>query len=95
LNVPKLEQFTLIFKTCQGFQGKVSSRRFILMVRATRHTPKRLGEKLALIRKSLQIETVEEMVTKLDVKEINLYHSTVHEYERGKRAAVNRPSEVF
>lgn len=55
------------------------------MGRATRHTPKRLAEKLALIRKSLGIETFEEMISLLDVKEVKLYRSSIHEYERGKR----------
>jgi transcriptional regulator with XRE-family HTH domain len=55
------------------------------MGRASRHTPKLLAEKLSLIRKSLDIETFEEMAARLDVKEINLYRSTIHEYENGKR----------
>lgn len=55
------------------------------MGRATRHTPKRLAEKLALIRKSLGVETFEEMISLLDVNEVNLYRSSIHEYERGNR----------
>lgn len=55
------------------------------MGRATRHTPKRLAEKLALIRKSMGIETFEEMIPLLGVKEVKLYRSTIHEYERGNR----------
>ena len=55
------------------------------MGRASRHTPKRLGEKLRLVRKKLGIETFEEMADRLAVKEINLYRSTIHEYESGER----------
>lgn len=55
------------------------------MGRATRHTPKRLAEKLVLIRKSLGVETFEEMISLLDVNEVNLYRSSIHEYERGNR----------
>lgn len=55
------------------------------MGRATRHTPKRLAEKLALIRKSLNIETLEEMISALGVDEVRLYRSTILEYERGNR----------
>lgn len=55
------------------------------MGRATRHTPKRLAKKLALIRTSLGIKTFEEMISLLDVEEINLYRSSIHEYERGNR----------
>ena len=52
---------------------------------ASRHSPKRLAEKLALIRKSLGVRTLEEMAERLDITEINLYRSTIHEYEQGKR----------
>ena len=52
---------------------------------AVRHTPKRLAEKLAQIRKSLGISTFEEMIKRLNVSEVNLYRSTVYEYEQGKR----------
>lgn len=55
------------------------------MGRASRHTPKRLGEKLHLVRKKLGIETFEEMAARLAVKEINLYRSTILEYESGER----------
>lgn len=52
---------------------------------ASRHSPKRLAQKLALIRTSLGVKTLEEMITRLNVTEINLYRSTIHEYEQGKR----------
>lgn len=55
------------------------------MGRASRPTPKRLAEKLELIRKHLAIETFEEMAATLDMKEVSLYRSTIFEYERGKR----------
>lgn len=52
---------------------------------ASRHMPNRLGEKLRLVREKLGIETFEQMVAKLGVREINLYRSTIFEYEKGKR----------
>lgn len=55
------------------------------MGRSSRHTPARLAEKLALIRKRLGIDTLEAMISKLDISEVSLYRSTIHEYERGKR----------
>ena len=55
------------------------------MGRTSRHTPKYLGKKLAEIRQSLGIKTLEEMAKRLNVEEINLYRSTIHEYESGKR----------
>lgn len=55
------------------------------MGRIPRHGPKFLGKKLAQIRESLGIKTLEEMAKRLDVEEINLYRSTIHEYESGKR----------
>lgn len=55
------------------------------MGRAGRHTPKRIGEKLGWIRKRLGIQTYEEMIKRLDVREVNLYRSAIHEYENGKR----------
>jgi transcriptional regulator with XRE-family HTH domain len=55
------------------------------MGRTSRHTPKRLAEKLCLVRKILGIRTLEEMATRLDIGEINLYRSTISEYEKGKR----------
>jgi transcriptional regulator with XRE-family HTH domain len=64
---------------------KVSIGRNNLMGRATRHIPAHLGEKLALVRESLNVRTFEEMVARLDIKEVNLYRSTIHEYEKGKR----------
>lgn len=55
------------------------------MGRASRHTPRLLGKKLELIRKGLGINTFEEMATRLDMKEVNLYRSTIYEYENNKR----------
>lgn len=55
------------------------------MGRAARHLPKRLGEKLQLVRLSLGIETLDEMVRKLGMTEVRLYRSTILEYEAGKR----------
>jgi transcriptional regulator with XRE-family HTH domain len=55
------------------------------MGRVSRHTPKYLAKKLAAIRKSLGIETFDEMVSRLSVKEVSLYRSTICEYENGKR----------
>jgi transcriptional regulator with XRE-family HTH domain len=55
------------------------------MGRATRHVPKRLGEKLRLVRETLGIETFAEMAGKLAIKEVNLYRSTILEYESGER----------
>jgi transcriptional regulator with XRE-family HTH domain len=55
------------------------------MGRASRHTPKRLAEKLRLIRINLGIATLDEMVAMLHMDEVNLYRSTILEYERGNR----------
>ena len=55
------------------------------MGRASRHTPVHLGCKLAQVRKFLGIERFSEMVERLNVKEVNLYRSTICEYETGKR----------
>jgi transcriptional regulator with XRE-family HTH domain len=55
------------------------------MGRATRHTPQFLGKKLELIRNQLGIKTYDEMVSRLNVKEVSLYRSTIYEYEKGKR----------
>lgn len=55
------------------------------MARAYKHIPKRLGAKLAKIRQSLDVVTFDEMVARLDVKEVPLYRSTIYEYEAGKR----------
>jgi transcriptional regulator with XRE-family HTH domain len=55
------------------------------MGRATRHTPRFLGKKLELIRTELGITTYEEMVLRLNIKEVPLYRSTIYEYEKGKR----------
>ena len=52
------------------------------MGRASRHTPKRLGEKLRLARMGLGIETFEEMASRLAVEEINIYRPTILEYEK-------------
>lgn len=55
------------------------------MGRASRHMPKRLGEKLRLVRKGLGIGTFEEMAARLAMEEVNIYRSTILEYESGKR----------
>jgi DNA-binding XRE family transcriptional regulator len=53
--------------------------------RIPRHTPKFLGKKLAEIRQSLGINTLDGMAKRIDIEEINLYRSTIHDYENGKR----------
>ena len=55
------------------------------MGRAERIRPKRLGQKLAAIRKGLKIETLEEMIAHLNQTEIPLHRSNVSAYEKGKR----------
>jgi transcriptional regulator with XRE-family HTH domain len=55
------------------------------MARAYKHVPKRLGAKLAKIRQSLGDITFEEMVSRLDLREIPLYRSTIYEFEAGRR----------
>lgn len=51
----------------------------------SRYMPKRLGKKLAAIRKKVGADTYEKMVEKLDVKEVPIYRSTIFEYEQNKR----------
>jgi transcriptional regulator with XRE-family HTH domain len=49
-----------------------------------RHVPKYLGMKLAKVREKLGIKTYEEMIARLDIKEIKLHRSTIMRYEKGK-----------
>ena len=55
------------------------------MGRAGRIVPKRLGEKLKAIRENLGVETYEEMITRLDYQETQIYRSAIYEYEKGTR----------
>ena len=54
------------------------------MGRAPRYIPKYLGEKLAKVRKGHGIETYDEMIARLEVKEVKLHRATVLKYEQGK-----------
>jgi hypothetical protein len=83
--VPILEQNIIVFNLCQINSSCFLSGRYFLMGRASRHTPQFLGKKLELIRKGLGVKTFEEMVSKLDMEEVRLYRSTIHEYEKNKR----------
>ena len=53
------------------------------MGKATRVRPKRLPEKLATIRKALEL-THEDLITKLNCPHIPLYRASISQYESGK-----------
>lgn len=53
------------------------------MGRAGRTKPKRLGEKLKLIRETLDF-SFEEMIRRLDYPEIPLYRANIYRYETGE-----------
>ena len=53
------------------------------MGRAERTKPKRLGEKLKMIRESLGL-SFEEMITLLNYSQIPLYRANIFRYETGK-----------
>ena len=55
------------------------------MGRAERNRPKRLSQKLAAIRQQLRIETLDEMIKRLDYPELSLHRSDISQYEKGKR----------
>lgn len=54
------------------------------MGRAHRNRPARLGEKLRLIRKHLNL-TQEQVVERLKVEDEALYPASISQYEQGKR----------
>lgn len=54
------------------------------MGRAKRAIPKQLGRKLYLIRERLGL-TLEELIERLDCREIPLYPASISMYESGKR----------
>jgi transcriptional regulator with XRE-family HTH domain len=49
-----------------------------------RYVPKYLGTKLAKVREKLGIETYEEMIARLDVKEVKLHRASIMRFEKGK-----------
>lgn len=55
------------------------------MGRSARYIPKKLGEKLKQIRLSLEIDTYEEMIKRLDCQETPLHPSGIFLFETGKR----------
>ncbi|MGC2235696.1 MAG: hypothetical protein WA584_06020 [Pyrinomonadaceae bacterium] len=55
------------------------------MAKVSRHVPARLGEKLTLIRKRLEVATYEDMIKRLRCAEVSLYRSAICEYEQNKR----------
>jgi transcriptional regulator with XRE-family HTH domain len=56
----------------------------LLMGRAKRVIPKRLGEKLYKIRENFDL-TLEELIEKLNCPELALYPASISMYESGKR----------
>ena len=55
------------------------------MGRGKRLFPKRLGQKLKQIRLTLNIETYEEMIDRLNCPEVKLYPSSIYLFEQGER----------
>ncbi len=55
------------------------------MGRGKREFPKRLGQKLRQIRLQLNIETYEEMITRLNCSEVKLHPSSIYLFEQGER----------
>jgi transcriptional regulator with XRE-family HTH domain len=63
----------------------IHSLKGVVMGRAARHLPKKLPTKLRQIRKRLGVQTFEEWIVKLDLKEVKLYRASIQQYERGLR----------
>ncbi len=55
------------------------------MGRGKRELPKQLGRKLKQIRLSLNIETYDEMIDRLNCPDIKLYPSSIYLFEQGER----------
>ncbi|MGC2238120.1 MAG: helix-turn-helix transcriptional regulator [Pyrinomonadaceae bacterium] len=50
-----------------------------------RYIPKHLGKKLKQVREHLEIKTYDEMILRLNVKEVPLYRASISQYEKGTR----------